>query len=201
VLALVAALAAMCGGAQARTPHCTTDWEEDVNEYSELVMEPPTDDERRQVYAAVERCRIRTRPHLVNHWDVLALVRIEDRLLIPRMGRGILPAIWCIEASMMTRHKGGPILGDYREGRGYISQGPFQLSELLAARCGGTPEHRHDLLWSARCWVSHVHRVHARTQTACPKRSWFVAEAIIANPRKYGGDCSASSKHYQLLGL
>lgn len=201
LVALLAATYALCSSAHARIPHCTTDWGDDVNERSELVMEPPTEHERRLVYAAVERCHFRTRAHLVDHWDVLALVRLEDRLLIPTMGRGILPAIWCIEASMMTEHKGKPILGDYREGRGYISQGPFQLSVGLAAGCGGGPDDRHDLIWAARCWTAHIHRVYPRVAKSCGKRAWIAAEALIANPRKYAGDCSAASKHYKLLGF
>jgi hypothetical protein len=197
-IALGVSLVALCAPANAM--QCPGEWEGNMTEYHELVMEPPTDHERAEVYAAVARCGFRTKPSLVNHWDMLALVRLEERLSVPRSGRGILPAIWCIEASLKTEHKGGPILGDFREGRGYISQGPFQLSEQLAAGCGGSPDDRHDLLWAARCWVSHIHRVHPRVQASCGKRSWVVAEALIANPRKYAGRCDVASKHYRLLG-
>lgn len=171
------------------------------SEFAELVMELPTDKERAEVYAAIDRCAFRTPAHLVDPWAVLALLRLEQRLLIPPEGRGLLPAAWCIEASMRLEAKrGGPILGDFREGRGHISHGPFQMSQSMRDWCGGAPGSRHDLIWSARCWVAHIHRVLPKAEKHCRRRTWVYAEALVANPNSYRGNCAASSKHYKLIG-
>jgi len=185
-----------------------------LTEYEVLTLEPPTEEERIAVYEAIERCSFRTKAKLVDPWQVLALVRLEPALGIPEEGRGILPAAWCIEASMMTATRsGGPILGDYRAGRGYISQGPFQIQVWMRDWCGNTPDAkrgipdmRHDFLWAARCWTARTHAMYAKAQTRpalkrCPARQWVVAEAMVANPRKYGWECKYASKHYQLLGM
>lgn len=169
------------------------------DEAAELVLELPSDAERAEVYAAIDRCDFRTRWDLVDPWMVLALLRLEHRLLIPEEHKGLLPAVWCIEASMRTESRaGGPILGDYRDGYP-ISQGPFQIQKWMARDCGGTPEDRHDLLWAARCWVTRIHRVVPKAERYCSKRVWVVAEAMVSNPRKYRWDCRATSKHYSLL--
>lgn len=172
------------------------------NEFDELTIDAPTPTERLAVYEAVARCSFRTPAMFIDHTAVLALLRLEGRLSIPKDKRGILPAVWCIEASMQREgKKGGPILGDYREGRGHISHGPFQLSQSLRDWCGGNTGARQDLIWSARCWIAHVHRVLPKATTHCPERAWVYAEALVSNPNSYRGNCRASSKHYKLIGM
>lgn len=170
-------------------------------EYDDLVAEPPTDTERVKVVDAINLCAHRTPARLVDPWRVLALLRLEDTLDVPEEARGLLPAVWCVEASMQLQMKdGSPIRGDYREGRGYISQGPFQLSELLCGVCGGTESARHDFIWAARCWVANVYRLLPKATAACPAKAWVHAEALVANPRVYKGQCRIASKHYRLIG-
>ena len=170
------------------------------DEYASLVAEPPTDTERTAVYKAVADCDWRTSSELVDHWHVLALLRLEPALGIPATERGLLPAVWCIEASMRTEMRGGGLIrGDYRAGRGYLSQGPFQITDRIAEVCGGDEE-RHNIIWAARCWVANIHRVLPKSKARCPKRAWVVAEAMVSNPRTYQWRCNASSKHYQLVG-
>jgi hypothetical protein len=170
-------------------------------EYDDLVAELPTETERTQVAAAIKLCSFRTTAELVDPWRVLALLRLEDILDIPDDVRGLLPAVWCIEASMRLQMRdGSPVRGDHRPGKGYISQGPFQMSETLRNVCGGTEGARHDLIWAARCWVANIYRVLPKAAAACPKKAWVHAEALIANPRVYRGQCRIASKHYQLIG-
>lgn len=170
-------------------------------EYDVLVAEPPTLIERSQVAKAINLCSFRASAKLVDPWRVLALIRLEVVLDIPVDARGLLPATWCIEASMQLRKPDGSLIrGDFREGRGYISQGPFQLSESLRDICGGVEGARHDFIWAARCWVANVYRVLPKAQAACPRRAWVHAEALVANPAVYRGKCNTASKHYRLIG-
>lgn len=183
---------------------CDARAEEDLtimSEMQELTLELPTDEERAKVYAAIDRCAFRTPPEKVDPWAVLALLRLEDRLFIPKDARGLLPAVWCIEASMQLKgKKGGRILGDFRDGKGHLSHGPFQVSAPMRDWCGGVEGARHDLLWAARCWVAHIHRVLPKARKHCSTRTWVYAEALVSNPNSYRGNCKASSKHYALIG-
>jgi len=171
------------------------------DELDTLVIELPSPEERIAVDTAITRCAFRTPYELVDPWRVLALLRLEDILDVPPDHRGLLPAVWCIEASMRTEAVGGGLIrGDYREGKGHLSHGPFQLSTSLRNACNGAPGLRHDLIAAARCWVANVYRVLPKAAATCPSSSWVHAEALVSNPRSYRGQCRLASKHYRLIG-
>ena len=203
VIALFAAFYIMVGAARA---------EEAPSQYDVLVYDPPTEEEYRAVEAAIAMCGKKTHPTIVDPHKVLALIRLEEVLSIPKQLRGIFNAIWCIESSMRSESKdGGLILGD-----GGTSFGPMQMKKGMVHACidrhgiyADNPRTApHDLIWAATCWAARIHAVYHKAKAQCPNRPWQVAEAVISNYARYSivkpngvraYDCSASSKHYKLL--
>lgn len=202
IIALFAALYIMMGAARAEEP----------SHYDVLVYDPPTEEEYREVEAAIAMCGKKTHHTIVDPHKVLALIRLEGVMGIPKELRGIFNAIWCIESSMRSEAKnGGPILGD-----GGTSFGPMQMKKGMVETCinrhglyADDPKAApHDLIWAASCWAMRIHTAYQKAKVQCPNRPWPVAEAVISNYARYSiikpngsraYDCSASSKHYKLL--
>lgn len=201
-LALFAALYIMVGAARA----------EELSQYDVLVYDPPTEEEYKAVEVAIAKCGKKTHHTIVDPHKVLALIRLEEVLSIPKELRGIFNAIWCIESSMRSESKdGGLILGD-----GGTSFGPMQMKKGMVETCinrhgvyADDPKAApHDLIWAATCWAVRIHTAYHKAKVQCPSRPWPVAEAVISNYARYSivkpngsraYDCSASSKHYKLL--
>jgi hypothetical protein len=203
VIALFAAFYIMIGVARA---------EEAPSQYDVLVYDPPTEEEYRAVEAAIAMCGKKTHSKIADPHKVLALIRLEEVLSIPKELRGIFNAIWCIESSMRSESKdGGLILGD-----GGTSFGPMQMKKGMVHACidrhgiyADNPRTApHDLIWAATCWAARIHAVYPKAKAQCPHRPWQVAEAVISNYSRYSivksngsrvYNCAASSKHYKLL--
>lgn len=164
--------------------------------WEDLWQEPEiTDDERKLVELRLGQCS-RGRTRGTNPFDMLDLVRLEDDLGAPS---GILVAVWCIEAAMRTSaHHGGPIRGDFLDGYAG-AYGPMQIHRWAEKpeTCGLTEAGRDNLLASAACYWSRV-LVRRSGATRC-KDPWPLAEALVANQRKYGGlSCKeAKSDHWK----
>lgn len=202
VLAVLFALYIMTGAARAEEP----------SQYDVLVYDPPTAEEYAAVEAAIANCGKRTSSAIADPYKVLALIRLEPVLSIPKELRGIFNAIWCIEASMRSEAKhGGPILGD-----GGTSFGPMQMKKGMVTACitrhglktDDAAQAPHDLIWAATCWAARIHATYPKAVVQCPDRPWPVAEAMISNYARYSivkpngsraYDCTAASKHYRLL--
>lgn len=123
-------------------------------------------------------------------WGLLALYRLEEQLGVPEEARGILGAIYCVEAGAMA----GEQRGDWRDGVAR-AHGPMQLHEPFVRLCGLTRGGRDDLEASARCYWS---RVEARVG-ACGA-SYRVAEAMVANAPRYSSwGCAAESAHWRAM--
>lgn len=123
-------------------------------------------------------------------WGLLALYRLEEQLGVPDEARGILGAIYCVEAGAMA----GERRGDWRDGVAR-AHGPFQLHGWAYQACGLTRGGRDDLEASARCYWS---RVEARVGTC--GASYRVAEALVANAPRYSSwGCSAESAHWRAM--
>ena len=202
VIALFAAFYIMVGAARAEEP----------SQYDVLVYDPPTEEEYKAVEAAIALCGKKTHRTIVDPHKVLALIRLEGVMSIPKELSGIFNAIWCIESSMRSESKdGGLILGD-----GGTSFGPMQMKKGMVETCinrhglyaDDPKEAPHDLIWAASCWALRIHTAYRKAKVQCPNRPWPVAEAVISNYSRYSivkpngsraYDCSASSKHYKLL--
>ncbi|MFO0745048.1 MAG: hypothetical protein U1F43_05135 [Myxococcota bacterium] len=166
-----------------------------VTAYSDLVREPANQDEHARVESIIDRCPRAARVH-IDPFAVLALVRLEEELGVPTEARGLLPAVWCIESAFRPAER---LFGDMG-----AALGPAQFHEQLAAWCMGDyrvrgKDWRGDFVFSARCWVAHVMRNLDRARARCgPDKAWQVAEAVVANPARYGWRCAASSEHWKL---
>ncbi len=163
-------------------------------------MEPATRNEERLVLASIDTCG-QTNREVADPWLVLALLRLEGDLGVPSSARGVLPAIWCIEASMRTESpKGGLIRGDFSGGHA-ASHGPLQIAEWQEAWCGMRPGSRDNLLLAAECWVQRTNSfLGAKTKECGARDAWRVAEAMTSNPHKYKWHgCKAASKHWRQL--
>jgi len=185
---------------------------EELTHYDVLVDEPPSEEEYKAVEAAIARCGKKTHHTIADPYKVLALIRLEEVMSIPKELRGIFNAIWCIESSMRSESKdGGLILGD-----GGTSFGPMQMKKGMVETCinrhglyaDDPRDAPHDLIWAATCWAARIHTAYHKAKVQCPNRPWPVAEAVISNYARYSivkpngsraYDCSASSKHYKLL--
>lgn len=185
---------------------------EEPSQYDVLLYDPPTEQEQAAVEAAIATCGRRTSRAIVDPFKVLALIRLEPILSIPKELRGIFNAIWCIESSMRSESKhGGLILGD-----GGTSFGPMQMKKGMVHACinrhglhhTSPLDAPHDLIWAATCWAARIHATYPKAVAQCPQRPWPVAEAMISNYARYSivkpngsrvYDCTAASKHYRLL--
>jgi hypothetical protein len=162
------------------------------------LADPPTIEERIQVDAIRAACR-HDGAH-VDPWGLLALIRIESDLGVPDHARGLLGAVWCVEAGLRTRSRsGGPVRGDYRDGVA-MAHGPLQLWPGTISSCRGRNGAADSLEWSARCWVARIEATLPKAARRCPDADpWGVAEAAIANVRKYQWRCDARSEHWRLM--
>jgi len=173
-----------------------------VPDRDELLWTPASSAEWRIVYDLVEGCVSagRVTHQMVDPFDVLAVLRLEDHLGVPWEARGILVSVWCLEASM--RHadrRGGPIRGDFKNGVAR-AHGPAQLWPWFRAWCGlGTQGADHLLPALACYWSRVVDRYIIRDTNRC-QNPWAVAEALAANgPRYLSVGCSAQSSHWRAL--
>jgi hypothetical protein len=176
--------------------------------YAEMIYELPTEAERRKVEFIINNCPNSSRSK-IDPFDVLALIRFEDKIGIPKEISNIIPAIFCVESKLQ---KAEGLFGD--QGR---ALGPAQFHIAPYVTCITTQwigyrgsykvdnkDWRSDYLFSARCWVTNIMRIMPRIERECPDLSeydkWKVAEANVANWVKYKNyGCKAKSKHFELL--
>ena len=149
-----------------------------------LVSDLPSDQERADVYNAVDRCwrfqsiknpweKGKPLQDPPDPWKLLALLRYEADLGVPPPARGILLAAWCWEAS----YRNAPRAGDIG-----ASHGPFQMQDWMWAWCGHSTW-TYDPLVAANCYWSRVDRYLGDGR--CPG-NWVRAEAMTANGKRYG---------------
>lgn len=166
------------------------------NEYALLVQEPAIPEEHLLVQSVDAVCK-HSGAH-VDPFDVLALLRLEEVLGVSKWRRGLLPGVFCIEAGLRkVNRKGGPILGDFRDGVP-MAWGPFQLWPTTRAACRGSDEAAFDLVWAARCWIARVESSLPKASRLCDTDPWMVAEAAVSNVRKYGWRCKEHSAHWRV---
>jgi hypothetical protein len=162
-----------------------------------LLEEPATEHERQEVETQVERC-LRDVRQVADPWLVLGLYRYEEVLGVPDEARGILGAVWCVEAAMRSQAAdGGAIRGDIRDGRA-MAHGPVQMWPWMREWCGLTDGGVDDLWASMACYWRRVEdRLGKAKGCAEP---WRVAEALTANgPRYQSHGCKAESSHWREL--
>lgn len=152
------------------------------------------------VYDWIEGCvdRGRVLQRMVDPLDVLAVLRLEDHLGVPWEARGILAAVWCMEASMLKHARGGgPVRGDWRNGVAR-AHGPAQLWPWFRNWCGLGSRGADNLFGALTCYWSRVaDRFHYRDTGRCA-HPWRVAEALAANgPRYLYRGCDAESSHWR----
>lgn len=165
---------------------------------SVLLEDPPTEEERREIYTQIAACQHNT-VRSADPWLVLALWRLEGILGVPDEARGILGATWCIESAFRSdTRSGSPIRGDFRQGHAY-AHGPFQLWPWFRTWCGLSDGGADDLLAAATCyWARIQDRYEVRVRDLRCKEPWKVAEAFTANgPRYVSEGCRAESKHWK----
>ena len=160
----------------------------------------PNEDEARMVETAIDGCR-QTNRRVADPWLVLALLRIEQDMELPR---GILSATWCREASMRTEmSRGGPIRGDWRGGHP-SSFGSFQLQRWFHDWCGISISQADDLITAARCYASRILVMLPKATTLCHDAAWPMAEAMTANAPRYRwgkglrNPCLVKSEHWKI---
>lgn len=120
-------------------------------------------------------------------WAVQQLLEIEEEAGIPARARGILPAVWCVEASMRTSPH---LRGDDGE-----AWGPMQEHGWLRRWCNGT--NADDLYEAARCYMERIVVAEPKARKKCPEDSWQVAENSVANFPRYKWRCKARSEHWK----
>ena len=162
-----------------------------------LLEEPVTEHERQVVETQIARC-VRDVRTVADPWMVLGLYRFESVLGVPEEARGILGAVWCIEAAMRIEAAGGgAIRGDIRDGQA-MAHGPVQMWPWMREWCGLTDAGVDDLWASMACYWRRVEdRMVKASGCAEP---WRVAEALTANGMRYQSHgCKAESKHWREL--
>ena len=162
-----------------------------------LLEEPVTEHERQVVETQIDRC-VRDVRTVADPWLVLGLYRFEEVLGVPEAARGILGAVWCIEAAMRIEAAGGgAIRGDWRHGMA-MAHGPVQMWSWMREWCGLTDAGVDDLWASMACYWQRVEdRMGKASGCAEP---WRVAEALTANGMRYQHHgCKAESKHWREL--
>lgn len=117
---------------------------------------------------------------------VQELLHLEEQAGLPVAVQGILPATWCVEASMRTPER---LRGDHGE-----AWGPFQMHGWLRNLCRGMDAD--NLFEAARCYLERVVNMEPKARTKCPNTSWIVAENVTANWPRYGWSCVAMSDHW-----
>lgn len=159
-----------------------------------LTEELPTETERQVVETQIARCK-RDVVTVADPWLVLAVYRYESLLGVPDEARGILGAVWCIEAAMRTQSADGEaIRGDWQDGRA-MAHGPAQLWPWHRAWCGLSEAGADDVFASLGCYWQRVIDRHAKASRCAD--AWRVAEALTANGPKYQHHgCKAESKHW-----
>lgn len=183
------------GSAHAGVPWCEPPSIVPGDEFSVLVMDTPTEEERAVIEAVAAGCR-HYGPH-VDPFELLALYRLEKALGVHEWRPALLLGVFCVEAGLRTTSRaGGRVWGDYRSGVP-MAWGPMQLWKSSRDDCSGTVDAAHDLLWSGRCWVARVERIMDKASRFCQKNQWMVAEAAISNIRKYRWRCDAASHHWK----
>jgi hypothetical protein len=162
-----------------------------------LLEELPTEAERQVVETQIARCK-RDVVTVADPWLVLAVYRYEDLLGVPDEARGILGAVWCIEAAMRTQSADGEaIRGDWQDGRA-MAHGPAQLWPWHRAWCGLTEAGADDVFAALGCYWQRVVDRHPKASRCAD--AWRVAEALTANgPRYQREGCRAESKHWREL--
>lgn len=162
-----------------------------------LLEEPATEYERQVVETQIDRC-VRDVRTVADPWLVLGLYRFEEVLGVPEEARGILGAVWCIEAAMRIEAAGGgAIRGDIRDGQA-MAHGPVQMWPWMREWCGLTDAGVDDLWASMACYWQRVEdRMGKASGCAEP---WRVAEALTANGMRYQHHgCKAESSHWREL--
>lgn len=122
-------------------------------------------------------------------YAVMALLEIEEEAGLPAHARMILPATWCVEASMRNP---GNLRGDHGAARG-----PMQGHGWLWKWCGVKHGAWDDLESAARCYLGRVVAIYERAEKKCPGRGWEVAEAMTANSPRYKWKCDSKSDHWR----
>lgn len=169
----------------------------------DLAATPPSPEEQETVHAQLAACsRGYGGAPSASEEAVLALIRLETMLGVPRQARGLLSAVWCWETAFSTR----PPVGD--QGR---SHGPMQMMGWLWAWCGHPigwrdgrvlPARRlhaitHNVTIAASCFWRRVE--HYLADNACNRNVWR-AEAMTAHAPKYApAGCGARSLHAEEL--
>jgi hypothetical protein len=138
-------------------------------------------------------------PKDVDFENVLNVLRNDENVTFTDKFYGISLAIWCIEGAFRTKTKnGGDIVGDFREGRGFLSHGPLQIMANRAAMCGGDTDKTHDVVWASSCWISEYHRVYQkyseRLKFCNDEEIPYIVEALTSNYGKYKITCDKNSK-------
>lgn len=169
-----------------------------------LAIEPPDSVERADVERVIRGCR---KGYDADPHEVLALLRLEQSLGVPRSFRLILAASVCVEVGWSPSYR--TLQGD--QGR---ALGPFQLHWPWAAYCIDTKTMRTPREWeavmrtdprgglwfSARCWVAAINRQLPKARKVCAGRSelqvWELAEAIVSRPphKPWCGERTAHSR-------
>lgn len=162
-----------------------------------LTEELPTEAERQVVETQIARCK-RDVVTVADPWLVLAVYRYEELIGVPDEARGILGAVWCMEAAMRTQSADGEaIRGDWQDGRA-MAHGPAQLWPWHRAWCGLTEAGADDVLAALGCYWQRVVDRHPKASRCAD--AWRVAEALTANGPKYQHHgCKAESKHWREL--
>lgn len=150
--------------------------------YSTIVL--PTIFERSLVEEALYSCN-RSGDKRGDPWAFLYLIRLAKENGIQDKYLALLPAIWCHESSWSWNDE---IYGD-----GGNSYGPLQLQKYLIPFCNG--DNRHDLIWSAKCWLINLRRVEEKVIKICGKDDFLTTEAWVAGGRKYAPNCNVESQH------
>lgn len=189
------------GGACEHPP--LTDDHPGPDEVWSLLQEPPTASERREVEVVLDGCPNASR-RKIDPWRVLAALRLEDALGVPRMHRFLFPATLCVESGFSTAD-------DLRGDQG-AARGPFQLHWAWTAFCkdGKTwgrssrewaelmsHDPRDDLAFSARCQMAAIKRVMKKAKACGPEKAFQVAEAIVSRA-PHPLNCHGRTAHVKL---
>lgn len=164
---------------------------------AELLAAPETPEEARMVAFQLASCSRRPAKS-ADPRMVLALWRLEGRLGVPTIARGILGAAWCWETGFSTE----PPVGD-----GGRSHGPFQMMGWFWNWCGhpigsrsgdflhprALKRRTYDVPLAASCFWARVE--HHLADGKCPGNVWR-AEAMASHGPKYAPQgCKAESLH------
>lgn len=179
--------------------------------YGELLLEPPSIEERMAVNKIQNNCPKHPR-ETIDPFRILALLRIEEKTGVPSEHRGLLPAVFCIESGLQSDTEdllGDPIAKKNDDGDEFIhwrALGPAQFhtdnAYVCVSRHSRTTVYngidwRSDFYFSAQCWIHRIHNTLPRAQEKCGRmRAWMVAEAAIANVAKYKWRCESRDPQY-----